>query len=223
MTVGASYAAIRASIGAAACTAFIPIQGRAECAPGAEKRELGVDRALAARFDPPPGRLEQDRQVAGDEIRTLGEQPTQPVVLVGDFFAVVEAQRHVAARRVASVGRELQQHREPALHVGGAETVHRVAVPAGRRVAIRGHGVEVAAEHDPFRRAAVRARDHIGAEPRDFEVRGAIAQRCLDDVGQRGFVAAHRRHRAERSRSARADRPSETPDQRRHRAHAAAR
>ena len=41
-------------------------------------------------LDPAAGRLEQDREVAGHEIGTLGEQLPQAVVLVGDLFAFVE-------------------------------------------------------------------------------------------------------------------------------------
>ena len=67
----------------------------------AVERGAHVDRALAAGLDPPAGRLEQDREVARDEIGALGEQPAQPVVLVGDLLAVVEHEGHVALAGVA--------------------------------------------------------------------------------------------------------------------------
>ncbi len=65
---------------------------------------LHVDRALAAGLDPAAGRLEQDREVAVHELGRFREQPAQPVVLVGDLFALVEHERHVEAGAVCDRG-----------------------------------------------------------------------------------------------------------------------
>ena len=59
---------------------------------------------------------------------------------------------------------EAQQHREPALHVGRAETVQDVALDARHLVAAdRGHGVEVTAEQDAPVAAELRAHDDVRA------------------------------------------------------------
>ena len=68
----------------------------------------------------------------------------------------------------------------------------------GDRVAVGGHGVEVAAEHDPAVAPELRARDHVGADGLDRERRRARPQPLLDDLGQLGLVVALRRHRDER-------------------------
>ena len=85
----------------------------------------------------------------------------EAVELVGDLLALVERERHVvperAQGRVERLG-QAEQHREAALHVGGAEPVQHVAVAARHLVAVGGHGVEVAAEHDPAVAAEVGAR-----------------------------------------------------------------
>ena len=73
-TVSASCAARRASTSAARWIAFSPIHGRAEWARAPSNVGPEVQRALAAGLDPAVGRLEQDREVAGDEVGPVGEQ-----------------------------------------------------------------------------------------------------------------------------------------------------
>ena len=102
----------------------------------------------------------------------LLEDPAQAVEPVGDLLALVEGERHVVAgtlRIGVQLLGEAQQDREPALHVGRTEPVQHVAVDARDRVAVGGHGVEVAPEHDPAFTPELRARDHAGADDVDRE------------------------------------------------------
>ena len=92
----------------------------------------------------------------------------------------------------------MQQHREAALHVGGAEPAQDFDARAAGRVAVRGHGVEVAAEHDARVPVpdAVRAIDVV-RDPLDLETGRALAQPRFDVIRERAFGAADRRDRAE--------------------------
>ena len=125
------------------------------------------DHALATGLDPRVGGLQQHREVAVEQLGLLLEDARRPLNAVGDLLALVERERHVEAGTVG-IGVQLlgeaQQHREPALHVGGAETVQHVAVDRGDGVAVGGHGVEVTAEHDPAVAPELRAGDHAGAD-----------------------------------------------------------
>ena len=76
--------------------------------------------------------------------------------------------------------------------------MQHVAVDARDRVAVGGHGVEVAAEHDPAVAPELRARDHVGADGVDRERRRACAAAAPRRLGQLGLVVALRRHRDER-------------------------
>ena len=134
------------------------------------------------------------------QVRALGEQGAEPVELLGDLFGLVEHERGVEPGRVTIVGECLGQrekHREAALHVRGAEAVQRVRFPARGLVAVRGNGVEVAGEHDPAVAAELGPRDDVVAEAFDRELRRALPQAALDQVGDLGLVVTHRRDRTE--------------------------
>ena len=64
--------------------------------------------------------------------------------------------------------------------------------------AVRGHGVEVAAEQDAPVAAELRAHHDVVRHAVDGERRRALAQARLDQVGELGLVVALRRHRDQR-------------------------
>ncbi len=157
-----------------------------------------MDGALATGLDPAAGRLEQHREIAGNEVRTLGEEAAQPVELLRDLFGLVEDHRRVETGpgRVGSQRvDEREQHGEPALHVGGAEPVERVAVPTRDLVAVGCDGVEMAREHHPLVAAQIGTDDDVVADPVHHERRGVTSHPRLDDVGEARLVPAHRRDR----------------------------
>ncbi len=166
--------------------------------PGTVKRRPHVDRALASGFDPSAGRFEQHGDVAGHELRLLLEQVAQAVVLVGDLFAFVEHERHVArgAARLGR-GRQLHQDREAALHVSAAEPVQHVAVAARLLIAVGRDRVEVPAEHDALVSRQGTAHDDVLRNARALERRCVLATPAFDEVGERGFVPLDRRDRAQ--------------------------
>ena len=190
---------LRTEVNSARCGGSRSFPSRAgPCAHAVEHR-ADIDRPLTAGFDPAPGRLEHDREVALHERGHLREQPAQAVVLVGDLLAVVQHEGDVETRlRAGEIVGQGQENGETAFHVGGSEAVEHVTVAAGRGVAVRGDGVEMAAEHDPLRPAELGARHHVGPDALDLQRSPALAQARLDHVGERGFGAAHRRDLAER-------------------------
>jgi hypothetical protein len=118
-----------------------PLPGRGDLSP---------QRALAAAFDFRRTRLQQHREVAGQQFRAMAAQPQQPVPVGGDLLAVVEHVGHVPGGR-GQAGREPQLHRHPGLHVGGAAAVQPGTFEPGRDVARDRHGVEVPGQQHPFR------------------------------------------------------------------------
>ena len=102
----------------------------------------------------------------------------------GQLLAAEEQQVDVRARQ-----RELDHHRERALHVARAEPVHALGVAPARQVALRRHGVEVAGEQHG--RAAARAQAGV-AEVGDRHA--ARVQHRGDVLDQARLVARLRRH-----------------------------
>ena len=104
-------------------------------------------------------------------------------------------EEHVAEvdRRGAPRQRQLDHDRHRALHVGGAQAVHRLGVAPARAVALSGDGVEVAREEDERALAALRrAGQHAGVA--GVARIDAAGTQDLEDVrGQRGLVARLRR------------------------------
>ncbi len=99
-----------------------------------------------------------DRQGGAAQARLAREQGLERAVAMRQLLAAEEdeAEVHRGVRRRA-VERQLDHHRERALHVGGAEAVHRaLADPAGPVVLCR-HGVEMAGEQ--HERALARGAD----------------------------------------------------------------
>ena len=192
--------ATRASSGAARWIAFAPIHGRAECARAPSNVAAHVDRALAAGLDPAAGRLEQDREVAGDELgrarRTAGaarcarRRPLRP-------------RRTRASRRGAARSGRRDRRRARA-----APRARPSCRPSRGRAACRRRGAASRCRWRARCRGGRRARraarapssvraTTLCADALDVERRRALAQPRLDEVGERGFVAAHRRDRAE--------------------------
>jgi len=97
-----------------------------------------MNRPLAPGFDPAARRLEQDGKIGGNEIGPFREQPAQTVVLVGDLLAVVEHEGDVSFGLTPYRRRQAQKHREPALHVGRAQPVHRIASRRGFALPLAG-------------------------------------------------------------------------------------
>ena len=77
--------------------------------PLADGGDVGPQRALAARLDQRGRRLEEHREVAGQQFRCTAAQPEQPVAFGRDLLAVVEHVGNIAGRRGDRGG-------EPELH-----------------------------------------------------------------------------------------------------------
>ena len=181
--------------------ALRPIHGRAASRALAVEPGPGHEDALAAGLDPAVGRFEQDGEVAGEEVRLLGEHLAQPVELVAHLLALVERERDVVARRRRVVVHPLgqpQEHCEAALHVGRTQAVEHVAVEPGHLVAgVGGDGVEMPTEHDAPRAPELGTDDHVGAHAVDGERGRPRAQPRFDEIGELRFVVALRPHRDE--------------------------
>ncbi len=90
---------------------------------------------------------------------------------------------------------EAQEHGEAALHVGRAEAVQHAVLDPGHLVArIRGHGVEMAAEHHPLPPTELGAGDHVLPHPAERQRRRPGTQARLDQIGQLGLLVALRTH-----------------------------
>ncbi len=114
--------------------------------------------------------------------RALGERQ-----LLATEEHEAQVDRAVGAGR--RVQRELEHHRDRALHVGRAEAVDGVGVAAARAVALRGHGVQVPGEEHE---RAIATLEHAGQHAGVAGVAGrrpAVAQHAQHVGGQRGLVA----------------------------------
>ena len=120
----------------------------------------------------------------------LRGDPAEAVLVRLDLLVVVEDVGHVAVG-LGQVGGQPELHGDAALHVGGAAAVDPAALDPARQVAAERHRVDVAGEDDPLGAAQRRARDDGVAVAVDGQVR-YVAQRPLDQVGQRRLVAADR-------------------------------
>ena len=112
--------------------------------------------------------------------RRAREQRRQRGLVRGELLAAEEQAAH---RRAGE--RELEHHRDRALHVRGAEAVHAPAVDPAGPVVLRGHGVEMAGEQD---RRVVAAGQH--ARVAQVADRHAAALEHLRDVGGRARLVA---------------------------------
>ena len=140
---------------------------------------LGDEHALAPGLDPTVGGLEQHREVAGQELGLRPEHGAEAVELVAHLFALVEREGDVVMRRDAlregrraSSSARRSSTASTTLHVGRAEPVQHVTLDARHLVAgDRGHGVEVAAEHDAPVAPELRAHDDVVLDAVDGERR----------------------------------------------------
>ena len=113
--------------------------------------ELRVEVAEAAGLDRVVRRLEHHDEIGVETVAL--EEAGQRALAGGQLLAPEE---EVAERRARA--RELDHHREPALHVGRAEADDPAVLDAARQVVLRGNGVVVPGEHDAARGRRERCR-----------------------------------------------------------------
>ena len=97
--------------------------------PGPGEGHLETHRSLASGLDGAGGRLAEDGDVAGQQLRCLGEQLAQAVVGNGHLLAGVEDPGHVD-RWFADHAGQLQHHRQATLHVRRAQSPEDVPIEA---------------------------------------------------------------------------------------------
>ncbi len=165
--------------------------------PGAGRRDDDPQSALAAGLDIAAGGLTEDGDVRAQPVRHLAFDAPQSVGCRLDLLAVVEHQRDVV-NGFGDGGGQMQEHRVPGLHIRGAAPPEVVGVATGRKVAVDGHGVEVAGQDHPGRPAQVGTGQHR-ISVADHLVAGLVTQRALDLVGDASFVPRHTRDVHERS------------------------
>ena len=201
----------RSSSGAARWIALAPIQGRAECGTHAVE-----DRR--ARGSCPGSRLRPSRRSARAGSRGHPRRARAPRRTAGAGRCArrrplrrrrTRASRRNGRRRWREIVGEREQDREPALHVGR----YRARAACRRRGGAAGCRSRAPCRDD--RRARCDDRDPNSVRATMFAPMRSTRScaRCsrrarLDQVGERGFVAAHRRDRAELFGQRRADRAS---------------
>ena len=164
---------------------------------GADRRDDGPQRALAAGFDIAAGRLAQHRDIGVQPVRKLALDAAQPVGGRLDLLAVVEHQRDVV-NGFGDGGGQMQEHRVAGLHIRGATAPDMVGVAPRRHVVGDRHGVEVAGQDHPGRAAEIGAGQHRVAVA-DHLVTGLLAQRTFNLIGDAPLIARHARDVHERS------------------------
>jgi hypothetical protein len=123
-------------------------------------RHGGAQCPLAAALDAGRGRLQQDREIARQQVGPHRGQPAQPVPFCLDFLAVIEDVADVV-HWLAYRGGQPELDGDPGLHVGGAAAIQPPAVDPGRQippslkmgVARYRHGVDVPGQDHPPRPA----------------------------------------------------------------------
>ena len=179
--------------------AFSPCQGRAECALSAPKHEARVDAAEAADLDRVVGRLEDDHEVGLEGQRRGAEDARQRALAQRQLLADEEEERGVVGERgplLVDPARELDHHRDAALHVRRAEPDDPAVLEPAGDVALCRNRVEVPREEDERLAGARR-----GVEER---VVAAVHEWKWHGRGHVGvdlrLVPAHRRDVDERER-----------------------
>jgi len=109
-----------------------------------------VDVPNAPELDRVVGGLQDDHQRrVVDE--PLGEEAWQRAVLDGDLLPGEEEERRIGCQRrslARDPTRQLHHHREPTLHVARTEADHPSALEPTRKVAVRGHRVQMTGEEN---------------------------------------------------------------------------
>ena len=155
---------------------------------------VDAHRTLAAGLDDGVRGFHQDREVGRQQVRAALREDPEAVVLLLDLLGLVEQEGDVAVGRRHGRG-DLEHHRDPALHVAGAQTmkpsVQQVAFELCRQVRVDRHGVEVAGDDHPLRQPQGGPRDDGVAVTRHGQV-CQRPQRRLYRVGDLLLVAADR-------------------------------
>ena len=126
-----------------------------------------------------------------EQLRAPFEEGRERALLRTDLLAREEEEAEVEgeAGGLGGPARELDHHREPALHVARAEPDDGAALAAAGHVVLRGHRVEVPRKDDelPFLGARRREQDRVPV------VEGALqGDRVGDVAGDRSLLPAHR-------------------------------
>ncbi len=148
--------------------------------------------SLAPGLDGTGRRLTEERGVGHHQVGPFGEQSAQAVVLRTHLLGVVEHVGDVDGR-LRHGARQLEEHGQPRLHVGGAQPPQRVGLEPGRQVGVDRHRVGVAGQRQPLRSAELRPGHEVVAQPVDDQPRGAGTQLGLEAIGEGCFVEALRR------------------------------
>ena len=155
----------RAAPRARALIAFTPSHGPRRVRGAALEDDARVEVAEAAELERVVGRLEADHERRLVDDRRRLEHGRQRVVVRAELLAREEEQPEVVRELgLGRPARELDHHREAALHVGRAEPVHGAVLDPAGQVPLRRHGVGVAGEQHErlarraWRRAATRRR-----------------------------------------------------------------
>ena len=146
-------------------------------------------RPLASRLEPVAGGLEDHGEVPGDQVGPLREEPGQPAALGAQLLTVVKDEGSVARIALHLLGQE-EHHRQPALHVDGAQPGQLIVLDAG--ALHPGYGVEMAGQDHPAGESAAGAGNHAVADAIDAQSAAAGAQAGLDEAGQGLLRAADR-------------------------------
>ncbi len=176
--------------GAGAVDCVMPIPGARTVRAHATRGDLGPQRSLASALDHASCRLQQDREVTGEQLLPVAAQPQQAVAFRFDLFAVIEHVGHVPGG-LGEQGRQPELDRHAGLHVTAATAVEHAALGARGEVARNRHGVDVPGQDHPLRPAEVRPRDQGVPLPLHRQVRQG-RQRALDRAGQRLLIPADR-------------------------------
>ena len=136
---------------------------------GTGQVDLDPQRSLATGLDQALGRLTQDGAVAGQQVRPLGPQLVEPVVLLGHLLPGVEHEAQVD-RRVGHGPGQLEEDGQATLHVGRTDPPQGVAVDPGLGVAVGRNRVGVPGQDQPMVAAEIGPGHQIVADPGQLQM-----------------------------------------------------
>ena len=132
----------------------LPLPGPRRVRALALEDELGVQVAEAAHVERRVRGLEDDGELGLERVRARREEGGKRALLLRQLLAWEEEERDVGGELRALLvepARELDHHREPALHVARAEAVDEAVLDRAGDVPLRGNRVQVAGEEDERR------------------------------------------------------------------------
>ena len=149
-----------------------------------------TQRALATRLDLCVGGLSQQRHGTIKELRVSADQPVQPVVLGGDFLALIEHQGEVPFQiwRIRQRGKCVNVAGCAGLHIHATQAEQRLLAglfvhsDARRQVVSRRHGIDVPGEDHTVAEVALRAGDNRVSLPNHLNL-WDLPQGGLEDIG----------------------------------------